>query len=224
MSEAPTETVLQLVAIGLEPFTRNRAAGLVAEDRALYRSILEGYASGVPPTTAGLVEEGSAAETLGSRLGRLQAADLIGRDREGEVALAYPFSTRPTRQRVDIADGRRLWACCAIDAFGIPSMLGAFGTIHAVDPDDGNAVEVSLGPNGEPRSRPAEAVVLAAAAGEGSAACCACPHINFFASHSSADLHLAAHPELSGTTMTLAEATTAGRLLFGELLSDLNKA
>lgn len=224
MSDAPTETALQMLGIGLEPFSRNRAADLVAEDRALYRSILEAYASGVPPTAAGLVDGGSAAETLGARLGRLQTADLIGLDGEGEIALAYPFSTRSTRQRVDIADGRRLWACCAIDALGIPSMLGVSATIHAVDPDDGSEVEVSLGPSGEPHSQPAEAVVLAAAAGEGSSACCACPHINFFASHSSADLHLTAHPELSGTTMTLAEATTAGRLLFGELLSDLEKA
>ena len=224
MSEAPPERALQMLGIGLEPFSRNRTADLAAKDRGLYCSILEGYASGVPPTASGLVEGGSGAETLGPQLRRLQAADVIGLDGEGEIALAYPFSTGPTRHRVDLSDGRRLWACCAIDALGIPSMLGVSGTIHAVDPDEASEVEVSLGPSGEPRSQPAEAVVLAAAAGEGSSAGCACPYINFFASRSSADRHLNAHPELSGTTMMLMEATGAGRLLFGELLSDLKKA
>jgi hypothetical protein len=221
MNDASTEVEAAVQGIAPESFA-HRAADLVPEDRALYRSILEGFSSGVAPTTAGLAEAGSAEpEVLASRMQRLQAADLIELDGDGEIVLAYPFSARPTRNRVDTADGRRLWACCAIDALEIPSMLGVSATVHGVEPDGGGEVEVSLGPSGEPIWQPTEAVVLAAWAGEGATSCCACPHINFFASPSSADLQLTGHPELSGTTMTLPDATTAGRLLFGEVLSDL---
>lgn len=221
MNEASTEVEAALQGIAPESFAR-RAADLVPEDRALYRSILEGFSSGVAPTTAGLAEAGSAeAEVLASRMRRLQAADLIELDGDGEIVLAYPFSARPTRQRVDTADGRRLWACCAIDALGIPSMLGVAATIQGREPDGDAEVEVKLGPNGEPSWQPRRALVLAARAGQGSTACCACPHINFFASPASADRQLAAHPELSGAKLGMREASTAGRLLFGELLADL---
>ena len=151
----------------------------------------------------------------------MQAADLIGLDSHGEIALAYPFSARPTRQRVVTVDGRRLWACCAIDALGIPFMLGVAATIHGREPDGEPEVEVSIGPNGETSWKPRQALVLAARAGEGSTACCACPHINFFADPASAERDLAASPGLGGTKLGIDEAAIAGRLVFGELLADL---
>jgi hypothetical protein len=227
INESMTKVGAALLALGIAPesFALSRAAGLTPEGRALYRSILEGFSSGEAPTLAALAGAGGGeAETLRSRLLRLQTADLIDLDGGGEVALAYPFSARPTRQRVDTVDGRRLWACCAIDALGIPSMLGASATVHGSEPDGGGEVKVSLEPSGEPSWQPTQALVLAARAGEGSSACCACPHINFFTSPSNADRELAAHPELSGTTLSLPEATIAGRLLFGGLLSELENA
>jgi hypothetical protein len=221
MNEASTEVEAALQGIAPESFAR-RAADLVPEDRALYRSILEGFSSGVAPTTAGLAEAGSAeAEVLASRMRRLQAADLIELDGDGEIVLAYPFSARPTRQRVDTADGRRLWACCAIDALGIPFMLGVAARIYGREPDGDAEVEVSLGADGEPSWQPQHALVLVAWAGQGSTACCACPHINFFTSPARADRQLAADPELSGRKLEMREAATVGRLLFGELLTDL---
>jgi Alkylmercury lyase len=221
MSEASTEVEAAVQGIAPESFVQ-RAADLVPEDRALYRSMLLSFSSGVAPTAAGLAGAGSVeAETLASRMRRLQAADLIELDGDGEVVLAYPFSARPTRNRVDAADGRRLWACCAIDALGIPFMLGVAARIYGREPDSEAEVEVSLGADGEPSWHPRHALVLVAWAGQGSTATCACPHINFFTSPSSADRQLADDPDLSGSTLEMREAVNVGRLLFGDLLTDL---
>lgn len=58
-----------------------------------------------------------------STLALLDERDLI-QAREGRVELAYPFSAAPTAFTVVLADGRERYACCAIDALGIPAMLG----------------------------------------------------------------------------------------------------
>ena len=221
MNEASTAVEAAVQGIAPESFA-HRAADLVPEDQALYRSILEGFSSAIGPTAAGLAEAGSEEPAaLASRMHRLQAADLIELDGDGEIVLAYPFSARPTRNLVDTADGRRLWACCAIDALGIPFMLDVAARIYGREPGGVAEVEVSLGANGEVSWQPQHALVLVAWAGQGSTACSACPHINFFTSPSRADRQLAADPDLSGGTLEMREAATVGRLLFGELLADL---
>jgi len=222
MNEASTEVDAAVQGIAPESFAR-RAADLVPGDRALYRSILEGFSTAIPPTTAGLARAGSAEPAvLASRMQRLQAADLIELDGDGELVLAYPFSARPTRNRVDSADGRQLWACCAIDALGIPFMLGVAAKIYGREPDSEAEVEVSLGADGEASWQPQRALVLVAWADQGSTACSACPHINFFASPARADHQLTANPELSGSKLEMGEAVTVGRQLFGRLLADLS--
>lgn len=49
--------------------------------------------------------------------------DLLNRDRDGEIAVAYPFSGRPTAHVVRFPSGREVYAMCAIDALGIAAML-----------------------------------------------------------------------------------------------------
>lgn len=222
---APGKAEAALHAVGIAPelFAASRATGLVAEDRDLYRRVLERLSRGERPARGWLAKTADT-KTLAERLERLAGADLIGLDSDGEVTLAYPFSAHPSRQRIDTADGRRLWACCAIDALGIPAMLGVDATVVARELGGEAEIRVRVGPTGDPSPDPEDAIVLAAVAGSGggTTACCACPFINFFPSSASADAYQAVHPELSGIQLTMQEAAAAGRLLFGGLFEHLS--
>ncbi len=55
-------------------------------------------------------------------LAELDAEDLILLG-DGGVELAYPLATGPNPFAVAFADGRLRYACCAIDALGIPAMV-----------------------------------------------------------------------------------------------------
>lgn len=212
---APEEA---LEAIGVAPSSvaKDRVAGLPDADRKLYRAILERLAAGERTDPKWLTDRGAATKTVR----RLAAADLIALDADGGVALAYPLSAHPSRHRVELDDGRQLWACCAIDALGIPAMVGVAGTVFAQIPGGEGEVRVQVGPTGAPIAEPAEAVVLAGVAGDGTTACCACPFINFFGSEATASAYQDQHPELTASLLSIANAATAGRRLFGDLLAD----
>jgi hypothetical protein len=63
-----------------------------------------------------------------------------GRD---ELRMANPFSAVPTRYRVE-AGGRRWYANCAWDAFGICAALDVGGRIETSCPDCGEAIAVEV--------------------------------------------------------------------------------
>ena len=54
---------------------------------------------------------------------RLEAKDLA-LARDGQVLLAYPFAGMPTAFSVLLPGGRQRYAVCAIDALGMPALLG----------------------------------------------------------------------------------------------------
>lgn len=188
-----------------------RAAGLPRPERALYRSILEGFIEGVPSPLD---------STPGDAVAPLIEADLIQTDGDGRLTVAYPFSAQPTRHRVTLNDGRDYYAMCAIDALGIPYMLDERGEVQAQEPETHGIVRVTVDPDGDPTWTPAQAVAVAAF-GDG---CClaqsACPHINLFASPDAATQYLDTHA-LQGTVLSITDAATAGRWLFGDLLHSL---
>jgi len=82
------------------------------------------------------------AESLGQALGcspaassqlldALAAKGFVVRDgAHGGIAAAYPLSTRPTRHRVTLADGRTAYALCAVDALGVSPLLRASAAIE----------------------------------------------------------------------------------------------
>lgn len=207
-----------LDALGITPtaFAKDRVAGLSDADRRLYRAILGRLAGGGRPDAKWLTDTGADTGTVD----RLAGADLIALDAGGDVALAYPLSAHPSRHRVELDDGRRLWGCCAIDALGIPAMVGVAGTVVAQTPVGDREVRVQVGPVGEPLADPAEAVVLVGVAGDGTTACCACPFINFFDSAARASAYQAQHPELTASQLSIMDATIVGRRLFAGLLRD----
>lgn len=50
---------------------------------------------------------------------------------DGRVVLAYPWSGTPTAFVTVLSDGRERWACCAIDALGVPALLRQPVTVRA---------------------------------------------------------------------------------------------
>ena len=65
---------------------------------------------------------------------RAAVAELDERDlvyvSDGHVVLAYPWSGTPTPFLTVLPGGRERWACCAIDALGVPAMLGQPVTVR----------------------------------------------------------------------------------------------
>jgi len=108
----------------LEARWAERREGPQAE---VLRYILGAFAERGGPIPIGDIEAALAGRTAAQvrqELATLDEKDLILLE-EGEVRLAYPFSAMPTPFVVRLQDGRERFACCAIDALGIPAMLNA---------------------------------------------------------------------------------------------------
>ena len=158
-------------------------------------------------------------EDAAAILARLHAADLIVYDTAmARITAAYPFSAKPTGHRVEVGD-RTLHALCAIDAVGIPFMLGASGVIRSECSWCHVAVEVDVA-DGETRThRPAGLVAWYPEKDScGCVATSRCVLINFFCSADHLAAWRQANPGEQGTALTLEEAVEAGRTIFENLL------
>ncbi len=206
------------------------ASGRIAELRRglpkplveLHRRILSCFASSSAPVPLDFLEREAA--SLGLQATEAAAAlaevDLVHIDLEARsVTVAYPFSGRPTPHEVTLRDGTHRYAMCAIDALGVPPMLGVAATIRSVDPDTAQAVMVDVDES-ELHWEP-EALVVGIATTStdtcGPAAQSRCPDINFHLSRLSAETYWSARG-MQGTVLTLPEAARAGVLIFGDLL------
>jgi hypothetical protein len=153
-------------------------------------------------------------------LAALHELDAIRLAPDGHIAMAYPFSARPTRHRVRIDDRVDVCAMCAIDALGMSAMLGADTWIESVDVTSGQPVTVTQTAAGHASWDPATAVVfIGADAVAGPSAGCCCDYLNFFANPAAATAWTVAHPHIPGQTLTQAEAEQLGAQLFGPLLA-----
>jgi len=74
---------------------------------------------------------------------RLHDAHALVLDALGEILMANPFSAVPTPFRVQAA-GRRWYANCAWDAFGICAALHQDGQIQSSCPDCGAALRIAV--------------------------------------------------------------------------------
>lgn len=104
-------------------------ARLTDEEAALRQALLQRLASfSLPTLPAGEPPPVTWAEA-GAALGwppehaaavgaALVAKKLAGQDAAGHVRYTYPVSASPTAHRVTLADGRTLYAMCAIDSLG----------------------------------------------------------------------------------------------------------
>jgi hypothetical protein len=196
-----------------------RAAALPPGLRAVHRAVLRHFAAtGIATTPADLVPAAASARLDPVTALRLLAdQDLVAVDGSGVLVAAYPFSPTPTAHMVDLGDVR-VWAMCAIDALGIPSMLGLDATITSIDPYSGEPITVTV-TDGVATFAPAATVVVYAATGAtGRSVDTCCTTINFFTTAAHAHAWTAARPELAATVLEQTAALALGRDIFGSLL------
>lgn len=199
----------------------NRGSHLSDPSRVLYRWLLRCFASGESPALedGAVTAEACGVEDFEAALQRMVDEDLIQRNATGEITSAYPFSAIPTTHIVTLDDGTRLYAMCAVDALGIPSMLGTGAVIATTDPITGTAISIHVDASGRGRPDPVRAMVLCAAAdGRGPLASLCCPLVNTFESEASAESFLGRHPELHGPILSIHDAIACGATVFGGAL------
>jgi hypothetical protein len=175
-------------------------------------------ATGTAPTLAELAQlAADAGVEPQAALRRLAEDDLLAVDEAGRLVAAYPFSPSPTDHAVEV-EGVRTYAMCAIDALGIPPMLGRDVTITSSDPRTRRPITVRV-TSGAALFDPPETVVVYAAIGRGSRSVdTCCSTINFFADPASARAWIEAHPHLTAEVLDQDRALTLGRAIFGPLL------
>jgi NAD-dependent dihydropyrimidine dehydrogenase PreA subunit len=115
-----------------------------------------------------------------------------------------------------------VYAMCAIDALGLPTMAGRDGRITSADPADGTPIEVTVR-DGTWSWTPASTVVVAGCATDCGTGCgsfeAMCPNTVFHASPESARAWLARHGGLDAEILDQRTAVECGRLNFGALLT-----
>ena len=199
-----------------------RRARLSELERELYFWILRRFATRGRPSSAATRDAAAELRLDGeSALGTLAREDLVHLDGGGEIAVAYPFSGRPTAHRVRFPSGHEAYAMCAIDALGIAPMFDQAIAIASRDPLSGEEIGVHIAPSGEADWWPEPSVVVAGATdapGDSCQSCC--PVLNSFASPDNADRWLEGHPQVRGQVITMPEAILAGRAVFGDVLTE----
>jgi hypothetical protein len=225
MSLTDEHTAL-LAAAGLptaDAFT-DRLAAVPAQARALYRAVLEEFATSgsapdLPATAAGV---GFDPATARQAVDALTAADLVALDGNGALVGAFPFSAVPTRHQVSVQDGPTVYAMCAVDALGIPAMLGRAAVITSRDPVTGAAVTVDVYGD-EIGWQPPDAAVLVARVGTGPFATSCCRVIDFYAARAGAEQALT-RPGLRGVVLSVPQAHALAVAVFGDQLTAARSA
>ncbi|GGO45999.1 organomercurial lyase [Streptomyces lasiicapitis] len=214
------ETVDALDLVGRDG--RGRLAPVEGGLRAVHQAVLRHFAATGSAPEAAVLEPVAAASgrTAVEVLAELAREDFLTLGPDGRIRAAYPFSAVPTPHRVSIAGGTQVWSMCAIDALGIPAMLGRDVVITSADPVTGESVTVT-GEDGRMVWEPAAAVVFVGRRGgcSGPAAEVCCDTLNFFTGAVSARTWIEQHPEVNGQIVDRDRAEEIGRATFGPLLS-----
>lgn len=200
---------------------QGRLAPEIGGLRAVQQVVLRHFAAtGHSPTLEDL-EAAAAAQgrTAAEILADLAAGDFLVLDDRGRIRAAYPFSALPTAHRVRLAGGVEVSAMCAIDALGIPDMLGTDAVITSADPVTGETITITS-TGGQTTWQPPTAVVYVGQRScTGPAADVACGALNFFTSPRTARSWARAHPDYTGKSVDHARAEAVGRAVFGSLLT-----
>jgi hypothetical protein len=208
-----------------------RLAAAPDDGQALYQVLLRSLAAGngLPPVSEAGASAGLSEDQARTALAALVASELVAVDRDGAVVGVFPLSALPTRHVVHLSDGRQLHAMCAVDALGVPAMLGQPATVVSTDPGTGRTVRVHVPTEAAPGglgqrtpgastavADPPEAVVLLARADTGTLASACCSVIDFYADASAAQAVLDTRA-MAGAVLPVADAHALGVELFGRL-------
>jgi Alkylmercury lyase len=206
---------------GKSTVERLARATLSPEENAVRKAILAAFA-----------EKGSApsvhevAHTLARPVGevlagcqKLAADDLIvWKEDEARIVSAYPFSGVPTAHHVLIDGHNLLYAMCAIDALGIPFMLGQGARIQSTCFFCQQPVTVDVH-GGSLQEASSLTTVVWFSERDG---CCVaearCPLMNFFCHERHLHAWLTTSPDERGTALSVREAIDVSKAIFGELL------
>jgi hypothetical protein len=161
--------------------------------------------------------------TLGTVTAALAALDATGVIcvLDGSVRAAYPLSALPTHHKI-VHDGTAAYACCAIDALAVPSMVDGDASVVSRCASCDEEVTVEMRHDLILASRP-EAPVVFHVAGD----CCdmgptvlvQCPHINFFCGTEHMTRWRSQNPGMTGDALTLNQAVTRAREIFGSTIA-----
>lgn len=216
----PEHAAALQAAVGIAPGTfPERLAATGPHARALYGALLPVFAAtGSPPAVAdAAAAAGLPPGAAAGALAELVGADLVALGPDGAVAGAFPLSAVPTRHHVRVDGGPVLYAMCAVDALGMPAMLGAAGTVTSTDPVTGQDIDVRVGADGTLDVRPPGVVVLLARVGDGPLASACCSVIDFYGDRAAAEQVLRG-PGTDGAVLTVSEAHALAGMLFSGLL------
>lgn len=205
---------------------RGRLAPVTGGLRAVQHAVLRSFATtGHAPGSADL---GQVALAFGrdSRevLADLAAEDFLTLDDQGRIRAAYPFSAVPTAHRIRLPDGAETWAMCAIDALGIPDMLGTDAVTTSADPVTGDPIIVTSTGGHLTWQPPTAVVYVGQRSRTGPAADVACGALNFFTSRRTAQRWTEQHPDHTGRIIDQAQAEALGRSVFAALLTGTEPA
>jgi hypothetical protein len=200
-------------------------ADLTYEEEQVRRAILEAFAAdGTSPTVDDIIVRIPVLEAQEiTRICRALAdKDLIVWDDVCQcVHSAYPFSGLPTSHTVHLQEGPTIFALCAVDALGMPVMLGQAADILSHCAYCNARIEVAVSTDGLGRYHPRDSAVWFPMAED---VCCPvaesrCPDINFFCSGMHRDSWWQAKGRPEGLPLTMGEAFDVGREIFGTLLA-----
>ncbi len=128
------------------------------------------------------------------------------------VTGGVPFAAgNASTHRVQIGDGPTVAASCAVDALGIPAILGRDAEVHSTDPRSGEPV-LATSRRGSWRWQPESSVVFIGSSGSGRLTESCCPVITFFTDADNARAYQRQH-HLDGDVLTMPEAAGAGALV-----------
>ncbi|HSX79279.1 MAG TPA: alkylmercury lyase family protein, partial [Candidatus Saccharimonadia bacterium] len=150
----------------------------------------------------------------------LAAADLIvWQDDKAHIVSAYPFSGSQTAHEVLLGGHTTRYAMCAIDALGMPCMLGQAACIHSACFFCHTPVTIDIAGGLLQEVAPSTLVVWFS---EQDGCCVAevrCPVMNFFCEEAHLQAWHTTTPQERGRSLPVEEALEVGRAAFGTLLT-----
>ncbi len=200
---------------------RLRRADLTPEEDDVGKAILRAFATaGKAPSVEDVAQAlGLPVELVRGRCRKLAACDLIvWTDEAMNIVSAYPFSGVPTAHQVSLDGHSTLYAMCAVDALGIPFMVGQGARVRPVCFLCQQPVTVDIDRGLLKGAHPSTLVVWSS---ERDGCCVAearCPLMNFFCAEAHLRAWLTRSPGERGTSLSLREALDVGQAAFGGLL------
>jgi hypothetical protein len=196
----------------------DQAALLAENKRHLHRSLIAAVleTGSVPPARELADRFEMSEEAVHAGLNGLAAADYLAFDGSDQVSCLYPFSTTPTSHIV-VIDGQPRYAMCAIDALGIPAMLGQELDVAGACAVCNQPIALRVAPGAVVSAEPATALVVARRDEAEPAFAACCPFTVFVCGQEHAEQFMR---RIAGThTLPLAEALTHAEKIFAGLLA-----